>query len=116
MSLVAGLDFGGGAVKACVAEIESGNVLSVAEQPTETRYPAAGYAEFEPAAWWRAAATAMRAAVAQARRPGGDYVAVSATSLRQGYVLLDADSEIGPGVLNSDRRGAAQMERVRETI
>jgi xylulokinase len=116
MSLVAGLDFGGGAVKACVADVPSGDVLAVTEQPTETLHPAPGRAEFDPQDWWRAAATAMRAAVAQAARPDEEFIAVTASSLRQGYVLLDAASEIGPGVLNSDRRGAAQLERIREAI
>ena len=39
MPLVAGLDFGGGAVKACVADAERGEVLAVAQEPTETRHP-----------------------------------------------------------------------------
>ena len=116
MPLVAGLDFGGSAVKACVADIATGDVLALAQQPTETLHPAPGRAEFEPEAWWRAASKAMREAVAEAARPAADYTAVGATSLRQGYVLLDADGELGQGVLNSDRRGAAHLERVREAV
>ena len=48
MPLVAGLDFGGGAVKACVADIDSAEVLAVAQEPTETSFPAPGRAEFDP--------------------------------------------------------------------
>jgi sugar (pentulose or hexulose) kinase len=116
MSLVAGLDFGGGAVKACVADVDTGEVLSVAQRATETSHPAPGRAEFEPNAWWAAASAAMREAVAVADRPATDYAAVSATSLRQGYVLLDEAAEIGSGVVNSDRRGAGHLQRVRDTI
>lgn len=116
MPLVAGLDFGGGAVKACVAEVTGGAVLSVAVRATETLHPAPGRAEFEPGDWWAAAAAAMREAVDAAARPSADYAAISATSIRQGYVLLDKEAEIGRGVVNSDRRGAAQLERVRDTI
>ncbi len=116
MSLVAGLDFGGGAVKACVADVERAEVLAVAQEPTETRHPSPSRAEFDPDAWWRAAAVAMRAAVAQAARAPADYAAVSVTSLRQGYVLLDEAGELAPGVVNADRRGADHLERVRETI
>jgi len=116
MSLVAGLDFGGGAVKACVADVATGDVLAVTEQPSETLHPAPGRAEFEPEVWWRAATAAMRAAVTSVGRPPSDYAVITATSLRQGYVLLDAAAEIGPGVLNSDRRGEAQLERIRETV
>jgi len=97
MPLVAGIDFGGGAVKACVVDVEGGEVLAVAEEPTEVGYPASGRAEFDPDRWWQAAASAMRAAVTRAGRLGEEYSAVSVTSLRQGYVLLDASQEIGRG-------------------
>ena len=116
MSLVAGLDFGGGAVKACVARVSDGEVIAIAARSTETSHPAPGRAEFEPAAWWSAARAAMREAVEIAARPADDYIAVTATSLRQGYVQIDDQGELGPGVLNSDRRGAPQLERVRTTI
>lgn len=116
MALVAGLDLGGGAVKACVVDIASGEVLAVAEQPTETLHPAPGRAEFDPAGWWLSATHAMREAVSRAGRPGTGYSAVTVTSLRQGYVLLDAESEIGPGVVNADRRGATQLERLADVV
>ena len=116
MSLVAGLDFGGGAVKACVADIDSGDVLATAHEPTATAHPAPGRAEFDPAAWWQAAAAAMRSAVGAAARPPGDYASVSVGSLRQGYVLLDDRAELGAGVLNADRRGADHLERVRQVV
>ncbi len=116
MPVVAGLDFGGGAVKACVADVDTGVVLSVAQQATQTSHPAPGRAEFEPDSWWVAASAAMREAVAAAGRPAFDYSAVTVTSLRQGYVLLDEEVEIGSGVVNSDRRGGPQIDRVRDTI
>ncbi|CAN5436868.1 FGGY-family carbohydrate kinase [soil metagenome] len=116
MALVAGLDLGGGNVKACVVECDTGAVLALAEQATETLHPGPGRAEFDPAGWWLSATQAMRAAVARAGRPGIDYGAVTVTSLRQGYVLLGAESEIGPGVVNADRRGATQLERLAEVV
>jgi sugar (pentulose or hexulose) kinase len=115
MPLVAGLDFGGGAVKACVAEVATGEVVAMARGTTPAIL-APGRAEFEPRAWWTVAAAAMRDAVAQAERPAGDYAAVTVTSLRQGYVLLDATAELGYGVLNSDRRGAGHLERIRDIV
>ena len=116
MVLVAGLDLGGGGIKACVVDLARGEVLAAAEQPAQTLHPAPGRAEFEPAGWWRSATHAMREAVSRAGRPGSDYGAVTVTSLRQGYVLLDAASEIGPGVVNADRRGAAQLERLADAV
>ena len=115
MPLVAGLDFGGGAVKACVAEIGTGEVVALARR-TAPAILARGKAEFEPQTWWSMAAEAMREAVGLAGHPASAYAAVTATSLRQGYVLLDADAEVGPGVLNSDRRGAAQLDRIRAVV
>lgn len=36
------------------------------------------------------------------------------SSLQQGFVLLGADGgELGPAILNSDRRGASQLARLR---
>lgn len=116
MTLVAGLDFGGGAVKACVVDLADRVVLAVEQRQTATLHPAPGRAEFEPAAWWHAAAEAMHGAVSRAGRPASEYAAVTVTSLRQGYVLLDATAEVGPGVLNSDRRGGPQLDRVREAV
>lgn len=116
MSVVAGLDFGGGAVKACVADVDSGDVLSVAQRATTTLYPAPGRAEFEPDQWWQAGAEAMREAVGACGQSPAEFVAITATSLRQGYVLLDGEAEVGRGVVNSDRRGAEELDRVREVI
>lgn len=116
MSLVAGLDFGGSAVKACVADIDSGVVLSVARRATEMLHPAPGRAEFEPNAWWGAATEAMREAVQVSGRPAAEIAAITASSLRQGYVLLGDEGEIGYGVVNADRRGADELDRVRDAF
>ena len=43
-------------------------------------------------------------------------MAVSAASLRQGYVLLDDHAELGLGVLNADTRGAPHLARLRDAI
>lgn len=113
MALVAGLDFGGGAVKACVADVATGSVLALASRPTQVLHPGLARAEFDPDVWWAAASEAMREVVAATDRPSADYAAVTATSLRQGYVLLDGTAVLGHGVLNVDRRGASQLERLR---
>jgi len=116
MAVVAGLDFGGGAVKASVADVESGELRGLAVEVTDTMRPAPGRAEFDADTWWQAGRRAMRAAVSQAAVPATEYVAVSATSLRQGYVLVGGDAVLGPGVLNSDRRGESQLPILRERV
>jgi len=117
MALVAGLDYGGSSLKAWVADLESAEVLSAVSEPTETARPQPHAAEFSPADWWVATGTAMRAAVEAAGRPPGDYAGITATSLRQGFVLIgDGARELGPGVLNSDRRGGPHLETLRRRI
>ncbi|MFV2065074.1 MAG: FGGY family carbohydrate kinase, partial [Chloroflexota bacterium] len=116
MALVAGLDFGGGAVKASVADVETGALRALATEATTTMRPAPGRAEFDAEAWWQAGRRAMRAAVARAALPSTEYVAISATSLRQGYVLVEGDAVLGSGVLNSDRRGQPQLSVLREQV
>ncbi|MDQ6796956.1 MAG: FGGY family carbohydrate kinase, partial [Actinomycetota bacterium] len=121
MALVAGLDYGGSSLKAWVADLETAEVLSAVTEPTETARPRPHAAEFSPVDWWAATGAAMRAAVEAAGRPPGDYAGITATSLRQGFVLIggsgrEGDRELGPGVLNSDRRGGPHLETLRRQI
>ena len=105
MLLVAGLDLGGSSVKAWVGEVGGGVRWSVTV-PTHTSRPAPHRAEWVPAAWEKACRQALGEVVAAAGE--GDWLGVTVSSLRQGFVLLGADGEaLGNGILNSDRRGAA---------
>lgn len=115
MELAAGLDFGGSSVKAWVATL-AGNVLATASRPVETDRPRPETAEFEPESWWEAARLALCQAVEQAGRPLREYAGVTVASLRQGFVLVGDEGELGPGVLNSDRRGASQLETLRSAV
>ncbi len=104
--LAAGLDGGGSAVKAWVADLETGSCLAAASEPTQTLRPGPFRAEFDPTAWEGACRRALAAAVEQAGRPGLDYAGLTVCSLRQGFVLLDDGGvALGTGILNSDRRG-----------
>lgn len=116
MSLVAGLDFGGSSLKAWVADLETAHVRSAVTEPTATQRPRPYAAEFVADDWWRAAGRAMRAAVESAGADPGGYVAVTAASLRQGFVLVDGQRELAPGVLNSDRRGADHLDTLRRAV
>lgn len=119
MALVAGLDYGGSSLKAWVADLETGELLSAVTEPTDTNRPRPYAAEFSPAAWWAATGTAMRRAVDAAGQPAAAYAGITATSLRQGFVLIGGGrggTELGPGVLNSDRRGGPHLETLRTRI
>ena len=104
------LDVGGSSVKASVV---GGHGPVVVESETlATARPDDLTAEFDPDDWWAACVTvARRAVVAAGPR---EWLAVLPASLRQGFVLLGADgATLGPGILNSDRRGAHALGRLR---
>jgi sugar (pentulose or hexulose) kinase len=105
--LVLVVDAGTGSIRACVFSVKEARTLGVATRPSQIRHPALHRAEFTPEAWWKTMLSAVREVVDTVGRPAGDYLGITATSLRQGFVLLDAAGRpLGPGVLNYDRRGA----------
>lgn len=99
--LVAGLDVGGSSVKAWVQQVGGGFLASVSVPTATVR---SGFrAEFDPTVWEGACRDALAGAVDGVE---GEWVGLTVSSLRQGFVLLDGAGEaLGPGVLNSDRRG-----------
>lgn len=113
--LAAGLDLGGSSVKAWVAEV-GGPVVAEADEAVVPQRPDAHTVELDPGRWWSACRRILSEAVARADRPASDYVGLTASSLRQGFLLTDGRDELGPAVLNSDRRGAAQLERLRREV
>ncbi len=113
MALVAGLDVGGSSVKAWIADADAdadspGRLLAEAVRPLRSLRPAPYRVELDPAQWEQSCRDALQAAVDTAGRPGADYLGLTVSTLRQGFVLLDrAGLVLGNGILNSDRRGAA---------
>lgn len=105
MLLVAGLDVGGSSVKAWVQQL-GGGVVASATVPTVTDRQ--GFrAEFDATAWEAACRQALSDVTADV---AGEWLGLTVSSLRQGFVLLDGSGEVlGPGVLNSDRRGAGYL-------
>lgn len=106
---VLGVDVGGSGVKVWAAG-PHGTVTRTAALPV-IRCGSAR-AEFDPAAWWRVIREEIRDTVSQARA-AGPFAGVVASSMRQAFVLLGDRGELGRGVLNSDRRGAPFLARLR---
>lgn len=98
------LDVGGSSAK--VSRATSSGTVDVATIVLPVDRPAPNRAEFSPERWW-----AGLAGSGLSTGEGCDAVVV--TTLRQGFVLTDGRRELGPGVLNSDRRGAAHLDRLR---
>lgn len=105
---VLGIDVGGSAAKVWVHDGRAARSVSA---PLATERPAPFRAEFDPGRWWAVVAGLVRDTVAA--RPDRAWTGVVVSSLRQGFVLTDGAAELGPGVLNSDRRGAAHLARLR---
>ena len=109
--LVLTIDVGTGSSRACVFSVRENRVLAVAAHDNPVGHPMPYRAEFDPARWWQAIVKAIAEAVDKVGRPGSDYLGITVTSLRQGFVLLDRDDDpVAPGVLNYDRRGADYCE------
>ncbi|WP_042264074.1 FGGY-family carbohydrate kinase [Paraburkholderia heleia] len=80
MSLLLGLDFGTGGVRAGLYDARAHKLLRVTEARYATTYPRPGWAEQSPLAWWQAAGEACRELMALAGNPAIAGVCVATTS------------------------------------
>ena len=86
----------------------SGELRAQARVEYETRYPAPGWAEQDPEAWWTAAAAAARQLPADLRRA---CTAIGLSSHRGGVVPVDAGGHpLAPCIIWMDRRSVAETE------
>ncbi len=109
-----GIDVGTTAVKALVVD-ESGAVAGEAESPLEVSVPNPGWAEQDPADWWRGTIEAVRAACAGAGVRGVEAIGLSGQM--HSSVLLDgADSVLRPAILWNDVRTTAQCRFITDTV
>jgi xylulokinase len=108
MTAVLGIDVGGSSVKVWLA---GPRTVHTAATSLPTLRPAPGRAEFDPADWWSRIRRLMARAIAEAGNPAVQGLVVS--SMRQAFVLVDDERELGFGILNSDRRGAPALARLR---
>jgi len=105
---VLGIDVGGSSVK---VSVHDGVRCAAESAPLMTDRPSRYRAEFDPVAWWAVIRDLVRRVVDRAGP--GPYGGIVVSSLRQGFVLTDGARELGHGVLNSDRRGAVSLARLR---
>lgn len=79
----------------------AGNPLAFSSCPYPTNFPHPGWAEQNPADWWAALGTAVKAAVAAAGVPGTSIAAISLDTTNCTVVALDEGVFAGLGPSNS---------------
>ena len=116
MGLVLGIDVSTTATKAVLVD-PAGGVRGVASSEYAVAMPHPLWSEQDPALWWDAAQSAIRAALADAGAAGTDVEAVGLTGQMHGAVLLDAAGTVlRPAILWNDQRTAAECDEIREKV
>src|SRR3954465_3610126 len=105
---VFGLDVGTSSVKG-LAIGERGEVLASAEDGYPFDTPRPGWAEQDPALWWRATERVLAPLRSEAGEPAG----VGLSGQMHGLVALDdADRVLRPAILWNDQRTAAEVDEI----
>ena len=115
MRYLMAIDAGTGSIRAVIFDANGRQVS--ASQREWTHLHEEGVPEsmtFDTRANWPLAAACIRDALAAAGLAGDDIAAVSATSMREGIVVYDADGEALWGVANVDARAAEEVKALKE--
>ncbi len=107
-----GIDVGTSGVKG-VAIDPAGAVAAVAESGYRLSTPRPGWAEQDPADWWRATESVL----AELRRAAGEPVGIGLSGQMHGLVALDrSDAVLRPAILWNDQRTGAQCAEIERRI
>ncbi|MGH9403471.1 MAG: xylulokinase [Terriglobia bacterium] len=106
-----GIDVGTTGTRAVIVR-PGGQVVAAATADHEPmRMPRPGWAEQDPEDWWRAAISAVRAALQQASLQGSDIAAVGLSGQMHGVALLDrAHVPLRPALIWCDQRSQQQCD------
>jgi xylulokinase len=116
MSLALGVDVSTTATKAVLID-PTGNVRGIGAAEYGLQMPHPLWSEQDPAIWWDAAQSAIRASIASAGATGREVEAVGLTGQMHGAVLLDAAGTVlRPAILWNDQRTAAECEEIRASV
>ena len=110
MTSLLGIDLGTSSVKVVVFALD-GTIRGIgsAEYPILT--PMVGYAEQDPADWWRATVSAVRQAMDEAGQP--DISGIGFSGQMHGFVLIRADkAPLQPAIIWADQRSADVLQEI----
>jgi len=115
--LLLGIDVGTGGSRAVVIDT-NGKIVSSATVPHEAfASPQTGWAEQDPADWWRATTGAIRLVLASDNAKAEEIAAIGLSGQMHGAVLLDRHDEVlRPSLIWCDQRSDAQCERLTNSI
>jgi len=119
-----GYDVGSSFVKAALVDVERGTVVAKASYPDEEMLinsPVRGWAEQDPATWWRAVKGVTDILAAQASVSLKDAQAIGISYQMHGLVLVDKDgAPLRPSIIWCDSRateiGRAAFSAIGETV
>ena len=114
---VLGIDVGTGGTRAVIIDERGAVLASGTEEHANFASPQPGWAEQDPRDWWRAAALAVKKALASAGLGGEAIAAVGFSGQMHGAVLLDENDEvIRPALIWCDQRTEEQCRELERTI
>ena len=114
---VLGLDIGTTGSRAVVVNDEGTVVASATAPHAAFESPHPGWAEQDPADWWRASQAAIADALADNGSPSSNIRAVGLSGQMHGAVLLDDAGEVlRPAIIWCDQRTDAECRWLTETI
>ena len=114
---VLGLDIGTTGSRAVVVNDEGTVVASATAPHAAFESPHPGWAEQDPADWWRASQAAIAGALADNGSPSSNIRAVGLSGQMHGAVLLDDAGEVlRPAIIWCDQRTDAECRWLTETI
>jgi len=112
MPCLLGIDLGTQSVRSLVLD-DQGQVRSVAQAEYPILTPRVGWAEQEPATWWRATCQTTQEALAKARVAPGDIAGVGLSGQMHGTVCIDREGlPVRPAIIWADGRSAAEVDEL----
>jgi len=116
MGYLLGIDIGTSGTKSLLVD-ESGRIVARASAGYPVSTPQPGWSEQDPADWWRAVVTTVRAVVAEGGVKPDDVTGVGLSGQMHGSCFLDNEgSVLRPCILWNDQRTAAECDEITETV
>ncbi|HEV2656557.1 MAG TPA: FGGY family carbohydrate kinase, partial [Ktedonobacteraceae bacterium] len=120
MQALLGIDLGTTGVKAALFAADDGRMLADAFFDYPLYHPHPGWAEQNPAEWWQATVSAIRACLDAAKQQGvrpADVRGLGLSGQMHGVVLLDERQNVlRPCIIWADQRSEAQCRWITERV